>query len=198
MDASRYPLPSLDPVDGERWLTVSARLAGDTSWAGAGHVVASGQGRLQDAPSVARGTLLSVTSGEAGYEVGDARFDRRGRLVEVAGVAVGALVLDVFRAPIDNRLYRFGEPGGISTEWRRHGLHRVVQNVVSVEAGPESLTVVTHDGPTGWDHLYELVWRWTATDAGLHLDLKATARGDWPSPIPASASRSPSPRPSRG
>lgn len=177
------PLPSLEAVDGERWLTVSARLSGDTAWAGAGHVVASGQGLLQGPPIVARGPLLPVTSAD-GYEVGGARFDRRGRLVEMAGVAVGAPVLDVFRAPIDNELYRFGEPGGFSTEWRRHGLHRVVQTVISVEAGPESLTVVTHDGPTGWDHLYELVWRWTATDGGLHLDLAATPRGDWPSPIP--------------
>ncbi len=178
------PLPALEAFAGERWLAVSARLAGDTTWAGAGHVVASGEGLLQGAPTVARGALLQVTSSEGGYELGDARFDRRGRLVEMAGVTVGAPALDVFRAPIDNELYRFGEPGGYSSEWRRHGLHRVVQNMVSVEAGPESLTVVTHDGPTGWDHLYEMVWRWTATEAGLHLDLAATPLGDWPSPIP--------------
>jgi beta-galactosidase len=121
---------------------------------------------------------------DEGYEVGDARFDRRGRLVEVTGLPVVAPVLDVFRAPIDNELYRYGDPAGQGTEWHRHGLHRVVQTPVSVEAGPESLTVVTHDGPTGWDHLYELVWRWTATDAGVHLDLSATPRGSWPTPIP--------------
>lgn len=35
--------------DGERWLTVRARLASDTLWAGAGHVVAVGQVRLDGA-----------------------------------------------------------------------------------------------------------------------------------------------------
>jgi beta-galactosidase len=146
--------------------------------------VASGQGQLQAATPYTPGSPLPLEADDVGYGLGDARFDRRGRLVEVAGVAVGAPVLDVYRAPIDNELYRYGELAGQATEWHRHGLHRPIQTPVSVEAGTDSLTVVTHEGPTGWNHLYELTWVWTATIAGLHVDLSATPHGTWPSPIP--------------
>lgn len=178
------PLSGLPDAAGERWLTVSARLASDTAWATTGHVIASGQGLVQPAATTAPGQVVPLGTTGDGYALGDARFDRRGRLYEVGGVRVGAPVLDVYRAPIDNELYQFGEPAGQGTQWHRHGLHRVIQTVISVDAGEEELTVVTHDGPTGWDHLYELVWRWTATDAGLHLALSATPHGQWPSPIP--------------
>jgi beta-galactosidase len=147
-------------------------------------VVASGQGLIQAPPARSRAAQLAPEKGSDGYGLGDARFDRRGRLYEVAGVRVTAPVLDVYRAPIDNELYRHGDPAGQGIEWHRHGLHRIISTVISVETAEDSLTVVTHDGPTGWDHLYELTYRWTATDAGLHLDLSATPRGDWISPIP--------------
>jgi beta-galactosidase len=130
------------------------------------------------------GIPIVLESDLAGYTLGPARFDRRGRLVQVAGVGVGSPVLDVYRAPIDNELYRYGEPTGQGVEWHRHGLHRPIRTVVSVEAGAENLTVVTHEGPSGWNHLYELTWVWTATIRGLHLDLDATPHGAWPSPIP--------------
>jgi beta-galactosidase len=177
-------LPELPSVVGERWLTVSARLATDTAWASAGHEVASGQGRVQTAHRYSPGIPLRVQPEGNGHQLGDARFDKRGRLVEVAGVTVGGPVLDVYRAPIDNELYRYGDPAGQGAEWHRHGLHRPIQTVVSVEAGADSLTVVTHEGPTGWNHVYELTWVWTATVAGLHLDLSGVPHGTWPSPIP--------------
>jgi beta-galactosidase len=178
-------LPALSAdVAGERYLTVSARLAADTAWASAGHEVASGQGRVAAAARLGPGVPVALESNAGGHRLGDAHFDRRGRLVEVAGVAVGAPVLDVYRAPIDNELYRYGEPAGQGAEWHRHGLHRPIQTVVAVEAGAESLTVVTHEGPSGWNHMYELTWVWTATVAGVHLDLSAIPRGTWPSPIP--------------
>jgi beta-galactosidase len=177
-------LPALPPCTGERWLTVSARLAADTAWASAGHEVASGQGQLQTAITALLPEPLPVEPDGSGHRLGDARFDRRGRLVEVAGVAVVGPVLDVFRAPIDNELYRYGDPAGQGTEWRRFGLHRPVRTTIAVEAGADTLTVVTHEGPTGWSHLYELTCVWTATEAGLHLDLSATPQGFWPSPVP--------------
>ncbi|HET7725023.1 MAG TPA: glycoside hydrolase family 2 TIM barrel-domain containing protein [Propionibacteriaceae bacterium] len=177
-------LPDLPPVTGERWLTVSARLAADTAWASAGHEVAFGQGQLQEAGAPQAGERLALGPDESGYRLGDARFDRRGRLVEVAGTAVAGPVLDVYRAPIDNELYRYGEPAGQGVEWRRFGLHRPVRTTISVEAEAEALTVVTHEGPSGWSHLYELRWVWTATDTGLHLDVTATPHGFWPSPVP--------------
>ena len=177
-------LPTLPSASGERWLTVSARLVADTTWASGGHEVASGQGQLQATSATELDAALPVQPDGQGHRLGDARFDRRGRLVEVAGVRVGAPVLDVYRAPIDNELYRYGEPAGQGAEWHRHGLHRSIQTVVSVEARADSLTVVTHEGPSGWNHVYELVWVWTATAAGLHLDLDATPQGTWPSPIP--------------
>ena len=178
-------LPELtNDVSGERWLTVSARLADDTEWAGAGHEVASGQGRLQGAGLPVLRTVAPLKRDGRGHSLGSARFDVHGRLAEVAGVAVGSPVLDVYRAPIDNELYRYGEPAGQGAEWHRHGLHRPIRTVVSVEAGPDSLTVVTREGPGGWNHVYEMTWVWTATDAGLHMDLSATPHGAWPSPIP--------------
>ncbi len=178
-------LPGLtNDVGGERWLTVSARLADDTDWVGAGHEVASGQGRVQAAGAPVLGAAVPLQREGKGHRLGGARFDSHGRLEEVDGVAVGAPVLDVYRAPIDNELYRYGEPAGQGAEWHRHGLHRPIQTVVSAEAGADSLTVVTHEGPAGWNHVYEVTWVWTATDAGLHLGLSATPHGAWPSPIP--------------
>ena len=82
-----------------------------------------------------------------------------------------------------NELYHYGEPAGQGAEWHRHGLHRPSQTVVSVVAGSDSLTVFTHEGPCRWNHLYELTWVWTATVAGVHLDLRAAPQGTWPSPI---------------
>ena len=177
-------IPELPTSASERWLTLSARLATDTAWAAAGHEVASGQGQLQTAAPNTPGSPLPLEADGVGYRLGDARFDRRGRVVDVAGVTVGAPVFDVYRAPIDNELYRYGDPGGQAAEWHRHGLHRPIQTVISIEAGAHSLTVVTHEGPSGWNHLYELTWVWTATETGLHLDLTGTPQGTWPSPIP--------------
>ncbi|MBI4900139.1 MAG: DUF4981 domain-containing protein, partial [Actinobacteria bacterium] len=177
-------IPALPACTGERWLTVSARLAADTAWASAGHEVASGQGQLQTAFTALLAEPLPVEPDGSGHCIGDALFDRRGRLVEVAGVPVVGPLLDVYRAPIDNELYRFGDPAGQGVEWRRFGLHRPVRTTIAVEAGADTLTVVTHEGPTGWSHLYELTWVWTATEAGLHLDLSATPQGFWPSPVP--------------
>ncbi|MGV8848009.1 MAG: glycoside hydrolase family 2 TIM barrel-domain containing protein [Propionibacteriaceae bacterium] len=183
-DSVTVPRPELPDAEGERWLTVWARLGQDTAWATTGHVIASGQGLLQAPPARSSAAPLAPEKSSDGYVLGDARFDRRGRLYEVAGVRVSAPVLDVYRAPIDNELYRHGDPAGQGTEWHRHGLHRIIQTVISVEGDVDGLTVVTHDGPTGWDHLYELTWRWTATEAGLHLDLSAAPRGQWLSPVP--------------
>lgn len=177
-------LPELPAASGERWLKVSAQLATDTKWADAGHEIASGQGQLQAAPRIAAGTGLPLQREGDGYRIGDARFDKRGRLLAVAGIEVGAPVLDVYRAPIDNELYWFGEPAGQGIEWHMHGLHRPQQTVISVEAAADKLTVITREGPSGWDHLYELTWIWSATPAGLHLELNASPYGAWPSPIP--------------
>lgn len=176
--------PELPDAVGERWLTVSARLAAESAWAAEGHEVASGQGQVHAATAPVAGVALPLEADGTGHRFGDAHFDAGGRLVEVAGVAVGAPVLDVYRAPIDNELYRYGEPGGQAAEWHRHGLHRPVQTVVSVDAAADTLTVVTHEGPSGWNHLYELTWVWTASAAGLHLDLSGVPRGAWPSPVP--------------
>ncbi len=177
-------LPTLPAFTGERWLSVSARLAAATAWACAGHELASGQGQLQTAVTASFEQRLPVEPDGTGHRLGDGRFDRRGRLVELEGVGLAGPVLDVYRAPIDNELYRYGDPAGQGAEWRRFGLHRPVRTTISVEAGADSLTVVTHEGPAGWSHLYEMRWVWTATDAGLRLDVSATPHGFWPSPVP--------------
>ncbi|MBP2351470.1 beta-galactosidase [Kribbella aluminosa] len=103
-------LPDADASKPETWVTVTASLAADTSWADAGHRIAWGQIRLDEpapAAPIATGTPADGVAGVDGITVGALRNVR----------------LDVWRAPTDNDAV----PGaawrapGVASAWKEAG-----------------------------------------------------------------------------
>lgn len=199
--AVSVPLPVLDlSARGEHWLTVTAALAGPAAWAPAGHVITASQFEVTPvrAPAVApTATLRSATAtpASAGYVLGDARFDRWGHLVSVAGLSVADGAVTLWRAPTENDhlathgSYELADPAetlglgvaGPSSEerWREAGLDRLQHRLVSLAAGPDGLTtryrLAAANSPC-----YVTVdqcWRWL--DDALHLDVDVQPSTGW-------------------
>ncbi|MEV0612387.1 glycoside hydrolase family 2 TIM barrel-domain containing protein [Nonomuraea sp. NPDC050404] len=206
-DGGVCELPDLSAgPSGERWLTVRAELAADQPWAAAGHEVAWGQALLarpadrpvetivafvrdSAAPPEAAGASTGSSAGSstgafagAGRLVaGDCAFDAAtGRLVRLFGTEVEGPRLDLWRAPTDNDRY-----GGLESQWRGLGLHRLTHRVDDVSAGEgaEGLTVRTRVAAAATDLGMIATYRWTY-DGGLRLLLDIEPQGDWRTPIP--------------
>lgn len=166
--------------------TVRALLAGDTPWAGKGHVVAWGQRTVARATPPAPATgARPVVEGDA-VRLGPAVFDARtGAVRTVAGVRVRDLRLDVWRATTDNddgaawqTDTRYGP------RWRELGLHRMRHRLDAVETDGEALTVRTRVAPAGREAGLRTAYRWTSDATALRLTVSVVPEGEWTVPLP--------------
>lgn len=188
-DAGRGP--------GERWVTVTAALARDESWAPAGHVLSRGQVRLGSEPAadrrdpgpapVRRGPDLLLGAGV---------FDgTTGRLLRLGAVDVLASPrLDLWRAPTDNDAGAHGDP--LLPVWRGLGLDRLQHRLVAVEVAGDCLVVRERVAPATTDVGFAVTYRWSAAvlagaDAGrspdvvgVRLDVSVEPERELPCPLP--------------
>ncbi|MFF3489467.1 glycoside hydrolase family 2 TIM barrel-domain containing protein [Streptomyces sp. NPDC002701] len=171
----------------ERWLTVSAVLSEDTSWANAGHEVAWGQAMLSGTPAVQVpiSGIAPATTGRY-VELGEGVFDAHsGTLRTLGGLALDGPLLDLWRAPTDNDLR--GWRGSVAAQWRAAGLHRLEHKVRAVERDGGALTVRTRVAAAGTDTAMMTTYRWTADPSHhgrLWLTVQAEPVGEWPFPLP--------------
>ncbi len=176
---------------GERWITVTASLAGDEPWAPAGHVLSRGQVRLggRPAPTAAHPGPGPVRRGPD-LLLGTGVFDRRtGRLLRLGGIELLAPPrLDLWRAPTDNDAGQHGE--ALLPLWRALGLDRLQGRLVDVDVQDGALIVRERWAPATTDLGFAAVYRWTAVDSvgggdgGLRLDVSMVPEGDLPCPLP--------------
>ncbi|KAK1185822.1 DUF4981 domain-containing protein [Streptomyces sp. NBS 14/10] len=175
----------------EVWLTVTAVLAADETWARAGHEIAWAQG-LVVAPAAS--PVLSMPAPAIAHDgditLGPARFDvRSGVLIRLGDLELDGPWLDIWRAPIDNDLLNAsGEPQ--ITAWLAAGLNRMRHEVLSVEPDAQGLTVTARLAAVGSSSGLGMVYRWTACDgpdagqARLRLECAVTPDGAWSVPLP--------------
>ena len=176
----QIPMPRLTepeltaPEDGEGWLSVTAELAHDRPWAPAGHRVGwqqfpIGPARTGPGPVAAQATPTTPI----------ARFDAKGRLVQLAGVDVDGPTLDLWRAPIEND-HGQGGRNDRAQVWHKVGLDRVLHRVDDVEwLSQDHLVVTGRSGPASQTLAFRTRWEWTLTAGQLVLDLTADPIGDW-------------------
>lgn len=183
---------TLAPGD-ELWFDVTAELAGPTSWADTGHVLARTQtlvaSRVADAPRASG-------QGWDGDRLGDGTFSARGDLVSWKGHEVAGPRLELWRAPTDNDslasqggyetadpvlTHGVGDPSApaSATRWRERGLDRLTHRLVSVSRTDHGLEhrVRVAAANSGWG--VDVTHRWTLTDAGLQLQTDAVPFGAW-------------------
>ena len=177
--SAEVALPRLPATGGEGWLTVSAALAADTSWAPAGHVVAWGQLPVSPAsatPSLpARGPVFST---HGLLTLGAGEFDpHSGELTAFGGLPVRGPRLDVWRAPTDN------DREADVRRWRAAGLHRMQHRVAGIDLG-DALVVHTRVAPPGLAFGLLADYTWTAEGDRLRLRVDVTPDGEFPCPLP--------------
>lgn len=175
----------------EVWLTVTAVLAADETWAGAGHEIAWGQGLVTPGAGPAALTPAPAFASGPTIALGRAQFDARsGTLIRLGELELDGPRLDVWRAPIDNdRLNASGRrpPADL---WLAAGLHRMRHEIRSVEPDASGLTVTARLAAAGSASGLAVVYRWTAGDgpdaAGNRLRLQTTVTPDgaWEAPLP--------------
>ncbi|MFE3037244.1 glycoside hydrolase family 2 TIM barrel-domain containing protein [Streptomyces canus] len=175
----------------EVWLTVTAVLAADETWAAAGHEIAWAQGLVvAPAASPVPSTPASASTHDRYIALGPARFDARtGVLIELDGLELDGPRLDIWRAPIDNDLLSaFGEAQ--IGAWLAAGLHRMRHEILVVEPDASGLTVIARLAAAGSSSALGVVYRWTACDgpdavqARLRLECAITPDGVWSVPLP--------------
>ncbi|WP_116952155.1 glycoside hydrolase family 2 TIM barrel-domain containing protein [Jiangella endophytica] len=176
-------LPPLPPATGETWVTVSAVLAADASWAAAGHEVAWGQVPLLPAPPVPPALVPPGLVRLEPPAAGSARLDPvSGRLSGLGGLDVTGAALDLWRAPIDNDASPLAT---LAATWRTLGLDRLTHRVDGISAEDEALVVDTRVAPAARAFALRAVYRWTpAGDDAVRLTLSVTPEGEWPGDVP--------------
>jgi beta-galactosidase len=175
----------------ESWLTVSARLGHDESWADAGHEIAWAQSVLAAGRDPEPATAATpFTDGDA-VVLGPGRFDpRTGILRRLGDLDLHGPRLEIWRAPIDNDLVNVdGEPQ--IAAWRRAGLDRMKHRTLSVRPDRQGVVVTARLAAAGSLSGLSVVYRWTAPGTGegpqphrLRLQVTVTPEGDWPVPLP--------------
>ena len=198
-DSTSVPIPTLDRgAAGEHWLTVTAALADRTPWATAGHVVTTAQlplGVVEPGASAApvAAPEPAVPSDDGGYALGEARFDRWGRLLSVGPLPALGGEVTLWRAPTENDSlatrgsYELADPaetmglgvdGPSSAErWREAGLDRLQPRLVALVPGPDGLTTrYLLAAANSAQHLtVEQRWRWSAGTLQLDVDVQPSA-----------------------
>ncbi|GAA1392830.1 glycoside hydrolase family 2 TIM barrel-domain containing protein [Catellatospora coxensis] len=127
------------------------------------------------------GESAAVGGDEAGAGFGApraARFDERGRLVEIGGMGVVAPRIDLWRAPTDNDAH------ALAQRWRHEGLHRVHERTVDVTADRDALVVRTRVAAAATDAGLLVTYRWSEAGDVLRLRLDITPDGVWTVPLP--------------
>ncbi|BDI22296.1 glycoside hydrolase family 2 TIM barrel-domain containing protein [Herbiconiux sp. L3-i23] len=206
----RLDLETLGLEPGELWLTVSAVLAADTSWASAGHALAIGQVELASTPaprvpSVAvparhgSGAVADGRETTGTYELGPARFTD-GRFTGFGDALVAGPHLSLWRAPTDNDAGShmgsydvtdpwegrgLGIPGpSYAFQWLEAGLDRLSSRLIEV-----SRTETTLERRTRWAAAdtrdavaLEETWAVDGDSVLLSIELIPTTRWDlvWP------------------
>ncbi|UQX89057.1 DUF4981 domain-containing protein [Jatrophihabitans telluris] len=178
-----------DRIDGERWLTVRARLAAASTFADAGHEVAFGQVQVPadsvpDAILPPPADVLPVRVGSQ-IVIGPAVFDARtGSLLRIGSLAVlESPRLDLWRAPTDNDRGEHGQP--VEPVWRAMGLDRLMHRIVSVSVSGGSLVVRSRVGAARTDLLFDVQYTWTASgEAGVALEVAVSANQELTAPLP--------------
>ncbi|MGW5639489.1 glycoside hydrolase family 2 TIM barrel-domain containing protein [Streptomyces sp. NPDC003832] len=182
----KLPSPPAGAGGGEAWWTLRAVLAEDTAWAPRGHEVAWAQVPVTGPvrPTAVAGAAPVVR--ERLVHLGPGTFDvRTGVLLDIGGVPVSGLRLDVWRAPTDNDEGAEWQPEVCyGTLWRRLGLHRMRHRLDGVERDAGSLTVRTRVAPAARDVGLGTVYRWTSDGERLRLTVSVTPEGDWTVPLP--------------
>ncbi|GAA1957785.1 glycoside hydrolase family 2 TIM barrel-domain containing protein [Catenulispora subtropica] len=174
----------------EVWLTLTAVLAADETWASAGHEIAWSQGLVAASAAPAAFTRAPAITRDRDIAVGRSRFDARsGQLIRLGDLDLDGPRLDVWRAPIDNDLLNaFGEPQ--VSAWLAAGLHRMRHDVLGVEPDASGVTVTARLAAAGSSSGLDVVYRWSAgvgPEAGrnrLRLETTVTPDGAWPAPLP--------------
>jgi len=189
----QLPAAARQRVDGpgERWVTVTATLRTDEPWAASGHVLSSGQVRL-DAPATAAPVLAGAPPRRLGPDVllGSAVFDATtGALLRLGGLeVVGSPRLDLWRAPTDNDSGMHGEP--VTPAWRGIGLDRLQHRLVDVQVMADVLVVSERVAPAALDVGFRVTYHWSATESedegvpGLRLVVSVEPEGVLPCPLP--------------
>jgi beta-galactosidase len=182
-----------DGGTGERWVTVTAALARDESWAPAGHLLSRGQARLDDVPpapaTAAPGSGPRRTGSD--LHLGGAVFDAAtGQLLRLGALEVlKSPRLDLWRAPTDNDAGHHGEP--VAPAWRRLGLHRLQHRTVAVDVSDDAIVVRERVAPATTDLGFAVTYRWSAVGSGeaaggsaVRLDVSVDPERDLPCPLP--------------
>ncbi|MBE3561856.1 MAG: DUF4981 domain-containing protein, partial [Ktedonobacteraceae bacterium] len=178
------------------WLNLSFRLAGDLSWAAAGHEVAWAQFPLQTAattplplPSTAAPPLRCQQADEKlQIEGGDftLTFDLAYGIISAWSFQGLDLLaqgprLDFWRAPTDNDRF------SVMREWKQAGLHWLQHRLQDItwreesQAGAVVIEVNTHIAPPGMDWGFDCTLTYTIFSSGdLLLDVQGTPEGPFP------------------
>ena len=176
------------PGAGERWLTVTASLAKDESWASAGHEIAWAQAGLDgrprarprpgaDRPAASRGDGRAINIGDAEFDAGT------GLLRRLGDFPVGGPRLDLWRAPTDND--RGGGRASREAAWRSMGLDRLRHRLVAVSVEGSVLTVRSRVGAAGRDLLFDVEYRWSARgETAVEVTVAVSADRDLPAVLP--------------
>lgn len=175
---------------GERWVTVTARLARDESWAPAGHELSRGQVPVSRPEPPVRGTTSRPVRRGADLLLGGCAFDATtGRLLRVGAVDVlDSPRLDLWRAPTDNDRAPHGDP--LEPLWRGLGLDRLRHRRVDVDVDGDALVVRERVGAAVTDVGFDVTYRWRGVagdrpaGAGLLLEVTMTPDGELPCPLP--------------
>ncbi|MER6165501.1 glycoside hydrolase family 2 TIM barrel-domain containing protein [Streptomyces violaceorubidus] len=183
----RVPLPPV-PVarDAETWLTLDAVLAAPTSWAPAGHVVATAQSdRSAPRPTPAVRHRSGWRPGDGTLRLGFAEF-AGGSLVGLAGRAVTGPRLELFRAPTDNDEGTSDDledsdatVAGVSHAelWRREGLDRLTARRLSVTCTADALRTVDRvsaANSAAWV-MTESVWSVEGDELELRVEIEPSS-----------------------
>ncbi|MGW8482122.1 glycoside hydrolase family 2 TIM barrel-domain containing protein [Microbacterium sp. NPDC055903] len=168
-------------MQGERVVTVQARLAETTAWAQAGHVVAWGQAELDRGPTPdplpAPGAGSAVTAAEV--RLGTAVFDgANGRLRSLGGVDIDGPWLDLHRAPTENDRGQ-GENNNIAKVWQQTGMNRLEHRTDAVRAGDGWLEIAGRTAPSTHPHGVAWTMLWQQDGEGLELTVTAEFVGPW-------------------
>lgn len=173
------PTPVVPDTTGEAWLTVRAVLAKATAWALSGHVIATGQVRLQEAQRPDRGAASPPRRTAAGIGLGAGLFDPlTGVLTRLGDLRLAGPRLDVWRAPTENDIAVNGP--SVATAWRHLGLDRMTHRTIAVDTQTgEALEVRTRVAPAATDLALLTTYRWTGAGTALRLEVTVEPEGEW-------------------
>ncbi|SDS30704.1 glycoside hydrolase family 2 TIM barrel-domain containing protein [Microlunatus soli] len=166
-------------------LTVVARLAKDTDWAGEGHEVAWGQAGAVTMISEPIDGTAPVLTQDRTLSVGPARFDATtGRLIALDDVAIDGPRLTLWRSPTDNdngmdhRVKRRDSSG-----WTGQRLDKVVGRLVGLTEVDDDhghgLQVTTRYAAPSYDRHVDVTITWRSDGSRVAAAVRLEPSGDW-------------------